>query len=196
MFLYSISNNIVIGIVIAAVALLAIILIISWIVSRNNLVALDTACDEAWSTIDIYLKKRYDLIPNLVETVKGYTKHESETLERVIAARNVAVSATNPNEKIAADNALTGTLRQVYSLKENYPDLKASTQFISLQKQLQEIESELSQSRKFYNGKCKAYNTKLRTFPSNLVASSMHLEKRFYFELDSEQERQNVKVSF
>jgi LemA protein len=196
MFLYSISNNIVIGIVIAAVALLAIILIIAWIVSRNNLVALDTACDEAWSTIDIYLKKRYDLIPNLVETVKGYTKHESETLERVIAARNVAVSATNPNEKIAADNALTGTLRQVYSLKENYPDLKASTQFISLQKQLQEIESELSQSRKFYNGKCKAYNTKLRTFPSNLVASSMHLEKRFYFELDSEQERQNVKVSF
>ncbi|MCI8458386.1 MAG: LemA family protein [Clostridia bacterium] len=181
---------------IAAVALLAIILIIAWIVSRNNLVALDTACDEAWSTIDIYLKKRYDLIPNLVETVKGYTKHESETLERVIAARNVAVSATNPNEKIAADNALTGTLRQVYSLKENYPDLKASTQFISLQKQLQEIESELSQSRKFYNGKCKAYNTKLRTFPSNLVASSMHLEKRFYFELDSEQERQNVKVSF
>ncbi len=158
--------------------------------------ALDTACDEAWSTIDIYLKKRYDLIPNLVETVKGYTKHESETLERVIAARNVAVSATNPNEKIAADNALTGTLRQVYSLKEHYPDLKASTQFISLQKQLQEIESELSQSRKFYNGKCKAYNTKLRTFPSNLVASSMHLEKRFYFELDSEQERQNVKVSF
>ncbi|MDE6398832.1 MAG: LemA family protein [Clostridiales bacterium] len=196
MFLLGLKTSTIVTIVVIAAVLLLIIIIGAWIGMRNTLVRLEASCDEAWSSIDIYLKKRYDLIPNLVETVKGYTKHEGETLERVIAARNAAVVAKSPNEKIAADNALSGTLRQLYSLKENYPDLKASSQFVSLQKQLQEIESELAQARKFYNGKCKAFNTKLRTFPSNLVAGGMHLEKRNYFELDSELERQNVKVSF
>lgn len=194
MYLLSLSKPATIGIIVAAVVVL--IIVIALIVMRNNLVALEAGCDEAWSGIDVYLKKRYDLIPNLVETVKGYTKHESETLEKVISARTAAVSATTPNEKIAADNALSGTLRQLFSLKESYPELKANSQFLSLQSQLQSIETDLSQARKFYNGKCKAYNTKIRSFPSNIVAGMMKLEKRAYFELDSEEERQNVKVSF
>lgn len=185
-----------IGLIVAAVLLVVVIIVGVYISLRNGLVRLSADCDAAWADIDVYLKKRYDLIPNLVETVKGYAKHESETLERVIAARNRAVAAKDPNERVAADNALSGTLRQLYSLKESYPDLKANSQFLSLQSQLQGIENDLSQSRRFYNGKCKAFNMKIRMFPSNIVANGMHLEARNYFELDSEEERKNVKVSF
>ncbi len=194
MILLALGTPAIVGIIAAAVVVL--IIVIAMIVMRNSLVALEAGCDEAWSDIDVYLKKRYDLIPNLVETVKGYTKHEGETLEKVIAARNTAASAATPNDKIAADKALSGTLRQLFSLKESYPELKASSQFLSLQNQLQSIENDLSQARKFYNGKCKAFNTKIRSFPSNLVAGTMKLSKRTYFELDSEEERKNVKVSF
>lgn len=193
--LFSLSK-LAIGLIVAAAALVVII-IIGWIISlRNGLVRLKNDCEEAWSSVDIYLKKRYDLIPNLVETVKGYTKHESETLEKVVAARNAAVSATGANEKVEADKEVSGVLRQLFALSESYPDLKANSQFLSLQNQLQSIENDLSQARKFYNGKCKAYNTKIEVFPSNIAASMMKLGKRTYFELDSEEERKNVKVSF
>ncbi len=195
-FLLSLSKNVKYGIIIGAVVLVVFILVIAIIVMRNGLVTLDASCEEAWSGIDIFLKKRYDLIPNLVETVKGYAKHENSTLESVIAARNAAVAAPTANEKIAADNALSGTLKKLFSLKENYPELKASTQFMNLQNQLQAIETDLSQARKFYNGKCKAYNVKIRQFPSNLVAGGMKLKKRNYFEVENELERQNVRVSF
>lgn len=187
-------SNLAIGLIIGAAALLLIIIICAFISMRNTLVRLDAACDEAWSTIDIHLKKRYDLIPNIVETVKGYAKYEGDTLERVIAARNAAVAAPSPNDKVAADNEVTGTLRQLFALTESYPDLKANAQFLSLQTQLQSVETDLAQARKFYNGKCRELNTRRRTFPSSLVAGKF--QARRYFELDSEEERKNVKVSF
>lgn len=194
--LYSLSTGLLVGIIVAVAVVLLLIIFGVYIGMRNSLVALKNGCEEAWSSVDIYLKKRYDLIPNLVETVKGYTKHEGETLEKVIAARNAAAAATGADEKIKADKTLSGTLRQLFSLKESYPELKANSQFLSLQTQLQQIEAELSQARKFYNGKCKAFNIKIEQFPSNLVANGMHLTKMTYFELDSEEERKNVKVSF
>ena len=178
------------------VAVLLIIIIGWWIATRNAFVQLKNGIAEAWATIDVYLKKRYDLIPNLVETVKGYTKHESETLENVIKMRNMAMSAASPDDKIDAENQLSGCLKTVFALTEAYPDLKANTQFTGLQQNLEAIEGEISQARKFYNAKVKAYNTKRELFPSSIVAGSMGLQPRKYFELDSEQERKNVKVSF
>ncbi len=197
MLISALSKTTLITIVVVAIVVLLLIIIIGAFISmRNALVALDTASDEAWSTIDIHLKKRYDLIPNIVETVKGYAKHESETFERVVAARNAAVAAPTPNEKVEADNQLGGTLRQLFALTESYPELKADTQFLSLQTQLQSVEADLAQARKYYNGKIRAYNTKIRVFPSSIVAGCMKLRPRKYFELDSAEERQNVKVSF
>jgi LemA protein len=147
----------------------------------------------------VYLKKRFDLIPNLVETVKGYAKHESETLENVVAARNIAMGAKTPDEKMAAANNLSSSLRTFFTaVSESYPDLKANSNFLDLQGQLKTIEGELESSRRYYNGVVKAFNTKLEVFPSNLVANGMGEEykKRPYFELDSAEERQNVKVQF
>ena len=197
-FLYSALTTMqVIVLVIVAVVTLISLLLVSLIISlRNKLVTLNNECDEAWASIDVFLKKRYDLIPNLVETVKGYTKHESETLEKVIAARNAAVTTSGANDRIKADKELGGVLRQLFALTESYPDLKANTQFSDLQSQLRQIENDLSQARKYYNGKCKALNIQIDKFPSNLAASAMKMGKRAYFELDSEEERQNVKVSF
>ncbi len=177
---------------------LAIVLVVTivawWISTRNKFVRLEVACDESLSGIDVYLKKRYDLIPNLVETVKGYAKHESETLENVIKARNAAMNATG-DAKVQAENALGGTLKTLFALSESYPALKADTQFLSLQNQLQAIEGDLSQARKYYNGTVKKYNTEIRLFPGSIIANAMRLEKRSFFEAD-ESERQNVKVQF
>ena len=179
-----------------AVGFVVILIICGFIGIRNSFVRLRNAVDEAWATIDVYLKKRYDLIPNLVETVKGYTKHESETLENVIKARNLAMSASTPDDKIAAEGQLAGCLKSLFKLSEAYPDLKASSQFTSLQSSLSGIEGELAQARKFYNAKVKAFNTKRELFPNSIVAGFMGLTARKYFELDSEEERQNIKVSF
>lgn len=186
----------IVGIVAGAVALLVLIFVIWWISARNKLMRLTTAVDEGWSTIDIFLKKRYDLIPNLVETVKGYAKHESETMSAVIKARQVALVATG-NDKIEAEKALTASLnRFLTATREDYPDLKANANFMSLQNQLTAIESEIERSRRYYNGTVKEYNTYLVLFPSCIVARKMKLEKRNFFELDSPEERKNVKVSF
>ncbi|MDE7395188.1 MAG: LemA family protein [Clostridiales bacterium] len=196
MLLVALSNK-AIGLIVGGVIALVVIILIVWIIStRNSFVRLRNGADEAWATIDVYLKKRYDLIPNLVETVKGYTKHESETLENVIKARNMAMSAGTPDDKIDAENQLTGCLKTLFSLTEAYPDLKANSQFLSLQGQLESIEGDLAQSRKFYNAKVKAFNTKRELFPASIVAGIMHLKPRKYFELDSEEERKNIKVSF
>lgn len=180
--------------IIALVVLLVIAGVAWWIGTRNKFVRLEEACDESLSGIDIYLKKRYDLIPNLVETVKGYAKHESQTLENVIKARNAAMTATG-DAKVQAENQLSGTLKSLFALSEAYPSLKADTQFLSLQNQLQAIEGELSQSRKYYNGTVKKFNTEIRLFPASIVANAMKLEKRAFFTAD-ETERQNVKVQF
>lgn len=191
-----ISTGAVVGIVVAAVVLLLIIIVIGWYISTyNTLIRMKNLVEEGWSTIDVQLKKRYDLIPNLVETVKGYAKHESGTLEKVIAARNAAMTASG-DAKLAAENALSGTLKSLFALQESYPDLKANTNFIDLQNQLKQIENEIASARRYYNGTVKEFNNKIQMFPSNLVAGMMHLEKRAYFELDSEEERKNVKVQF
>lgn len=195
-----ISGGAIAGIVIAiVVVLLAIILISWWINVRNAFVRLKNKVEEAWSTVDVYLKKRYDLIPNLVETVKGYSKHESETLQNVVAARNVALGTKSAEEKMQAEKQLSTSLRTLFTaVAESYPDLKANSNFLDLQTQLKAIESELESSRRYYNGVVKSFNTKLELFPDNIVGKRMGEEytKRPYFELDSEAERQNVKVSF
>ena len=191
-----ISTGGIVAIVIAVIVVALIIGLVCWYIScYNGLVSLRNRTEEAWATIDVHLKKRYDLIPNLVATVKGYAKHESETLERVIAARNRAMSASG-DDKLAAENVLSGTLKTLFALTESYPDLKANTNFIDLQRQLQRVEEELAAARRYFNGVVKELNNKIEMFPSSIVARRMRLEKRKYFELDSAEERQNVKVEF
>ena len=180
----------------AGILVLLVIILIAWYISTfNKLQRLKNLVEEGWSTIDVQLKKRYDLIPNLVETVKGYAKHESETLEAVIRARNAAMTASGDG-KIAAENMLTGALKSLFALQEAYPQLKANTNFIDLQNQLKVVETEIASARRYYNGTVKEMNTKIDMFFAGMVARKMKLEKRKYFELDSEEERKAVKVSF
>lgn len=193
-----ISTGAIIGIIVAGVVALLIVIIVAWAIStRNKFVKLRNSCEEAWATIDVYLQKRYDLIPNLVETVKGFAKHESETLQNVIAARNLAMSAKPGSaEKINAENALTGSLRTLFNVvSEQYPQLQANANFLDLQNQLKQIESELANARKYYNATVKQFNTKIQLFPASLVAGSMKNEKFAYFEVE-EEARKNVKVQF
>lgn len=191
-----ITTGTIVGIVVAVLVVLLIVILVAAIIGMyNTLVRLRNTVEEAWSTIDVQLKKRYDLIPNLVETVKGYAKHEGETLEKVIAARNLAMTSSG-DAKMAAENALTGTLKSLFALQERYPDLKANTNFMDLQNQLKVIENEIASARRYYNGTVKTFNTKIEVFPSNLIANMMKLTKRPYFELDSEEERKAVSVKF
>ena len=195
-----ISPGAIVGIVIGViVVILAIVLVSWWIKTRNAFVQLKNKAEEGLATIDVYLKKRYDLIPNLVETVKGFAKHESETLEKVIAARNIAMGAKTVEEKAAAANNLTSSLRTFFNVvSESYPQLQANANFLDLQGQLKNIEGELESARRYYNGVVKTFNTKLELFPACIVGKRMGegYEKKEYFELDSEEERKNVKVSF
>ncbi|MBQ8229218.1 MAG: LemA family protein [Clostridia bacterium] len=195
-----ISGGAIAGII---VAVLLVILVISvlvwWVKTRNAFVRLKNRVEEAWATIDVYLKKRFDLIPNLVETVKGFAKHESETLQNVIAARNIAAGARSAEEKIAAANGLTSSLRTFFNaVSESYPQLQANSNFLDLQRQLKNIESELESARRYYNGVVKSFNTKLELFPACIIGKRMGegYEKKPYFELESEEERKNVKVQF
>lgn len=186
----------VVPVIIGAVVLVLVIIILAVCVSAyNKFVKMRNATEEAWATIDVYLKKRYDLIPNLVETVKGYAKHESGTLESVIAARNGAINAHGTKEQIAAENALSGTLKTLFAVAEAYPDLKANANFLDLQNQLKRIEGELAEARKYYNANVRTINTAMETFPSNIIAHFMKLERFEYFDI-AEEERENVKVSF
>ena len=185
----------IVGIVAGAVALLLLIVFIWYVATFNKLKRLKNLVDEGWATIDVQLKKRYDLIPNLVETVKGYAKHESGTLEAVIRARSAAINAKG-DERIAAENALTGTLKSLFKLKESYPELKANGNFMSLQSQLSEVETELASARRYYNGTVKEYNTSLDYFFTGMVARKMKLEIRAYFEVDDEEERKAPAVRF
>lgn len=187
----------IIGIVVAVIIVLLIIIVIAWWIStRNQFVTLRNQYEEAFATIDVYLKKRFDLIPNLVETVKGYAKHESETLTRVIEARNKAQSAASTTEKIEANAQLSQAIRNFNVVMEKYPELKANSNFMDLSNQLKGIENELANARKYYNATVKIFNTKKDLFPASIIANSMKLEKQPYFELDSAEERQNVKVQF
>lgn len=186
----------VVPVIVAAIVLIVIIILVAVCVGAyNKFVRMRNSCEEAWATIDVYLKKRFDLIPNLVETVKGYAKHESGTLEAVIAARNSTMNAGSTKDRIAAENALTGTLKTLFAVSEAYPELKANTNFLDLQNQLKIIEGDLAEARKYYNANVRVINTAMQSFPSNIIAHFMKLEKFEYYEIEQEA-RQNVKVSF
>ena len=173
-----------------------IVLAIAFVGMYNSFIKLKNSCEEAFSTMDVYMKKRFDLIPNLVETVKGYAAHEKETLEKVMAARNGVQSAATVEEKMAQENVLTGTLKSLFAVAEAYPDLKANTNFLDLQDQLKSVEEDIANSRKYYNAVVKQFNTKCEMFPSNIIASTFHFERKPMFEVDSAEERKNVEVKF
>lgn len=161
----------------------------------NALVTLKNRVDEAWSDIDVQLKRRYDLIPNLINTVKGYATHEKELFEKVTLARTAAMSAGTPAEKEQAENMLSGTLKSLFAVSENYPDLKANQNFLELQRELTDTEDKIQASRRFYNGNVRDFNIKIETFPSNLIAGMLSFTKREFFAVD-ESEKENVKVQF
>ena len=172
------------------------ILIVFWAISvYNKLIALRNRVKDQWAQIDVQLKRRFDLIPNLVETVKGYTKHESETLEAVIKARNTYVSATLPEDQMKADGELTKAISKLFALTESYPELKANTNFQALQQELTETESKIASARQFYNDTVMVYNNKVSMVPSNIIASLFKFNKEAFFEAN-ETERQNVQVKF
>ena len=165
--------------------------------SYNKLVRLRQNVREAWSAIDTELRRRYDLIPNLVETVKGYATHEKETLENVIQARNAAIANTGtPEEQAKTEGQLSGALRQVFALSESYPDLKANANFMQLQAQLEETENRLGQSRRFYNANVRELNTATETFPSVIVANMFGFKPESYFEIEEAAARGPVQVKF
>ena len=180
--------------------ILAIIaLLIIWIISMyNSLVKLKIKVDNSWSDIRVYLKKRFDLIPNLVNTVKGYAAHESQTFEKVTQARNAAVAVPPGDVKGAAEanQALGGALRGLLAIAENYPDLKANQNFLELQSALQSIESDLGNARRYYNATVRDYNTAIQQFPGVIIANISGFKARDFFELENPQEAQNVEVMF
>ena len=178
------------------ILIIVVVLIVLWAISvYNKLVVLRNRVKDQWAQIDVQLKRRFDLIPNLVETVKGYTKHESETLEAVIKARNTYVSATLPEDQMKADGELTKAISKLFALTESYPELKANTNFQALQQELTETESKIASARQFYNDTVMVYNNKVAMVPSNIIASLFKFEKEAFFEAN-ETERQNVQVKF
>jgi LemA protein len=162
----------------------------------NSLVRLKVSCDNAWADIDVQLKRRYDLIPNLVETVKGYAAHEKGTLEAVISARNRAMSATAPAEKAQAENMLSGALKSLFALSESYPQLRAIEGFTSLQNSLSQIEETVQNARRYYNAVVRDLNTKILQFPTNIFANMLGFKQREFFEVSGAAEREAPKVSF
>lgn len=179
---------------------LAILVLVGfWLISAyNKLVSLRNKVQEAWSGIDVQLKRRYDLIPNLVSTVKGYAAHESDTLEKVIQARNQAISVQSGQvaDKAQAETVLTGALRQFFALSESYPDLKANTNFVELQRSLTDIEDNIQNSRRYYNALVRDNNTAVESFPANLIANNFGFVKFEFFELENSAERSNPQVQF
>lgn len=186
------SNLNTVFIVIAGVA----VLLILWVIGvYNGLITLKNRVSESWSDIDVQLKRRYDLIPNLVETVKGYARHESDTMEKVIQARAAAMGAGSVHDHAAAENQLTGALKSLFAISENYPDLKASQNFLQMQDDLKDAEDKIQAARRFYNANVRDFNTRMQVFPSNVIANSLHFKAYEFFEA-GEGERQNVQVKF
>ena len=174
---------------------IVVVLILFVIGTYNSLISLRNKKDDQWSQIEVQLKRRADLIPNLVETVKGYAKHESETFEEVIKARNTYVAAKTPEEEMAASGAVTEALSRLFALSENYPDLKANENFLSLQNDLKDTEDKISYARQFYNDSVLTYNNKVEMVPSNIVAGIANFKKAAFFEAN-EQDKETPKVSF
>jgi LemA protein len=177
----------------ALVLLLGVFLIATY----NGLVQLRQRVQNAWSQVDVQLKRRYDLIPNLVSAVKGYAQHEKDTLEKVTQARNMAIKAGSITEQARAENILSGALKSLFAVAEAYPDLKANTNFIQLQSELSDTENKISFSRQFYNDTVQMFNTKIELFPNNLFAGMLGFQMVDYFTLQDEVEaRKNVEVKF
>ncbi len=176
-------------VIIAAVAIMAIGM-------YNSLVTLRNRCDNGWSQIDVQLRRRYDLIPNLVETVKGYAKHEREVFEKVTQARAAAVNAQTVKEQGQADNVLTGALKSLFAVAENYPELKANQNFLMLQEELAGTESKVAYARQFYNDTVMKFNMRQQVFPSNIIANMFGFKPREYFQIEEEVAKGPVKVQF
>ena len=177
-----------------------VVLIIVWtIAAYNSLIRLRFRVKEAWSDIDVQLKRRYDLIPNVVETVKGYASHEREAFENVTEARARALGAEqkgNPKEMAQAENALSSTLKTLFAISENYPELKANANFLDLQRELSDTENKIQASRRFYNSNVMEYNTRIHLFPSSIIAGIFKFEKTDFFELQDGKEKEPVPVKF
>lgn len=182
------STGLVLVIIMAVVAA-----VIVWM--YNSLIRVKNQVDEAWSDIDVQLKRRHDLIPNLIATVKGYAAHEKNLFEKVTEARTRAMTAGTADEKGKAENMLSGTLKSLFAVAENYPDLKANQNFLELQRELTDTEDKIQASRRFYNGNVRDLNTKIEVFPTNIMAGMIGLKQREYFEME-EAEKQPVKVEF
>ncbi len=178
------------------VLIVIVVLVLAIIGIYNSLVKLRVDSESAWSDIDTQLKRRFDLIPNIVETVKGYAKHEASVFENVTKARSMAMQATGPKQMAEAENMLSGALKSLFAVAENYPELKANQNFLDLQGTLTQVEEEINKSRRYYNAVVRDYNTKLQVFPNNIIAGMFNFKEKEFFELDSEEERKNVKVSF
>ena len=185
------------GLVVLLVVGGIILLLILWFVGMyNGLVRLKNQVENAWSQIDVQLKRRHDLIPNLVETVKGYAAHEKETLDRVIKARSQAISATGLGDRIKAEGELSAALSKLMLLVENYPDLKANQNFLALQEELTSTENRISFARQFYNDSVMQYNNKIQMFPSNIIAGMFNFKEGTFFEIEDKAEREVPKVKF
>jgi LemA protein len=179
-----------------AVLIIVAFLALAIVFIYNGLVRLNVQCENAWADIDVQLKRRYDLIPNLVETVKGYAAHEKGTFEAVVAARNQAMSAQGPAAKGEAEGMLAGALRQVFALAESYPQLRAAETFTQLQGTLSQLEDTIQNARRYYNAAVRDLNTKIQQFPSNLVAGMGNFKRREFFEIAAPAEREVPRVNF
>jgi len=181
---------------IGMILIIILVVLVFWaIFIYNGLIRLKNRVDEAWSDIDVQLKRRYDLIPNLVNTVKGYATHERELFEKVTEARTRAMNAGTAVDKAQAENSLSGTLKSLFAVAENYPDLKANQNFLELQRELTDTEDKIQASRRFYNGNVRDFNTKIEVFPNNIFAGILGFAKREFFEA-GEGEKEPVKVAF
>ena len=179
------------------IVLLVVALVFLWVISvYNRLVTLKNRAKEAWADIDVQLKRRYDLIPNLVETVKGYAAHERELFEKVTEARTKAMGAQTIKEKGEAENFLSSTLKSLFAVAENYPDLKASTNFLELQRELRDTEDKIQAARRFYNTNVRDLNIQIESFPANIIAETFRFGKIEFFEIEEAAAREPVKVQF
>ena len=179
------------------IVLVVVILIVVWVIGMyNGLVTARQKVENAWSQIDVQLQRRFDLIPNFVETVKGYMTHESETFEKIAQLRTSWANSSSVGEKAQLDGELSGALKTIMAVSENYPDLKANQNFADLSEELRNTENKISFSRQFYNDSVTMYNTKLEVFPSNIIANIFKFKARDLFTADIDEARKNVKVSF
>lgn len=179
------------------IVIVVILIILNYVIKKyNDLVKGRNKVEEAFSTMDVYLKKRFDLIPNLVSTVKGYTNYESTTLEKIVKERAQSYNTMNIDDKVKLNNELSSAIGKILAVAEQYPDLKANQNFLDLSSQLSSIEDEIANSRKYYNATVRAYNNKVQMFPGNIVAKIFKFNKCTMFEVSNENERENVKVEF